>query len=87
MVVVETIIYFTDIRGNARLERAPGEHSGACEDQKMENQDLRRRGVFSCILTFDATNVLLDGTSLVCAVLMEQTVKHGKLPVSISSII
>ena len=25
--------------------------------RKMENQDLRPKGVFSCILTFDATNV------------------------------
>ena len=30
----------------------------------MENQDLRRKGVHSWILTFDATNVPLDGHSI-----------------------
>ena len=38
-------------------------HYMTSKDRKMENQDLRRIGVFSCILTFDATNVPLDGTS------------------------
>ena len=51
-----TIIYSLDIGGYARFRTH-------VQDRKMENQDLRRIGVFSCILTFDATNVPLDGTS------------------------
>ena len=60
----KTIIYSFDIRGNARFATS----SNDVENRMMENQDLRRIGVHSCILTFDATNVPLDGTSLECAV-------------------
>ena len=56
----EQSLYTPSIYEGMRVPRHP---SKASKDRKMENQDLRRIGVFSCILTFDATNVPLDGTS------------------------
>ena len=57
----------------------------ARQKDNMENRDLRRRRALS-VLTFDATNVPLDGAIVMSVPFSGTAVKHGKLPVSISSI-
>jgi len=60
--VTETIIYSTVIRGNARVGETPQTQGRLGPTQQHGESRSPPKGVLSWILTFDATNVLLDGT-------------------------
>ena len=70
--VVESLIYFSDIRGIAQ-DREP---RWSCIIWRAKISAFRE-GVHSCVLTFDATNVPLDGAIVLSVPFSGTAVKHG----------
>jgi hypothetical protein len=61
--VIKKSLYTTQLyKGCAGQTACPFMGTVMSARRLMESQDLRPKGVASCTLTFDATNVPLDGT-------------------------